>query len=179
MLSLLRMMALANRQEDGHIQQVIIWYRAAKFTHSPLENWPEPFRCQSIAFYHFTIQLYFTLQHQSFQLYLVIHTVRNSNFCTFPGKRLMQQQVLAEQGMGRWVDGSRTQWVTWVMGHSEWPIPCSGCLVTSAAVTVAREAAFSCIGNRSLPLSAIITSERFAFVALLRTNPGSTCAGFV
>jgi len=27
--------------------------------------------------------------------------------------------------MGRMGHGSRAQWVTWVMGHSEWPIPCS------------------------------------------------------
>jgi len=28
--------------------------------------------------------------------------------------------------MGHMGHGSRAQWVTWVMGHSEWPIPCSG-----------------------------------------------------
>ena len=28
--------------------------------------------------------------------------------------------------MGHGSHGSRAQWVTWVMGHSEWPIPCSG-----------------------------------------------------
>jgi len=27
--------------------------------------------------------------------------------------------------MGHMGHGSRAQWVTWVMGHSEWPIPCS------------------------------------------------------
>jgi len=27
--------------------------------------------------------------------------------------------------MGHMGHGSRAQWVTWVMGHSDWPIPCS------------------------------------------------------
>jgi len=27
--------------------------------------------------------------------------------------------------MGHMGHGSRAQWVTWVMGHCDWPIPCS------------------------------------------------------
>ena len=49
--------------------------------------------------------------------------------------------------MGHMGHGSRAQWVTWVMGHSEWPIPCSAsltggqphfarCLVVSCAATL-------------------------------------------
>ena len=56
---------------------------------------------------------------------------------------------------------SRAQWVTWVMGHSEWPIPCSESSVT--VTEKCHKARTNCASNETETETALRTKYEISF----------------